>query len=199
MQRRSSTRACLAVLALVALAGEAAHAVFQVGGARLDGFFGDWVYTALEVTGAALCTWRAAAVRRERAAWAAMAIGLWAWTAGDLLWTVWLNDVANPPFPSVADGCYYASYAGQYACLALLLRARVRPLRADLCLDGLIAGLGAAALAAAVVFEPIRRATHGSAAVVAFTLAYPVMDLMLLCMVAVAFGVLSWRPGRAWA
>ena len=30
------------------------------------------------------------------------------------------------------------------------------------------------------------------------TLAYPVLDVLLLCLVGLAFGVSHWRPGRVW-
>jgi diguanylate cyclase (GGDEF)-like protein len=127
-----------------------------------------------------------------------MAAAMLAWVVGDLLWTLWLDYVDNPPFPSVADAAYYVNYILCYAALILLLRSRVRQWRLELWLDGLIGGLALTALCAAVVFEPIRRATHGSATVVAFNLAYPVLDLVLLGFVVVAFGASGWRPGRQW-
>jgi two-component system, cell cycle response regulator len=169
-----------------------------VGGHSLDDVFGTWAYTGVEVLGCALCLWRGLTVRGDRAGWLLMAASAAAWTIGDALWTFWLDDVANPPFPSVADAAYYVNYVLAYVSLVLLLRARMRSWRLELWLDGLIGGLALTALCAAVVFEPIREATHGSAATVAFNLAYPVLDLLLLCFVMIAFGVSGWRPGRQW-
>ena len=89
-------------------------------------------------------------------------------------------------------------YALLYVALALLLRDRIRPFPAWLTIDGVLAGLTLAAVAAGTVFEPVRAATEGSTAVVATTLAYLVCDLLLLVMVLVSFAATAWRPGRSW-
>ena len=68
----------------------------------------------------------------------------------------------------------------------LLLRARLRPVRASLWLDGAVSGLTLAALTTALLFGPILDATEGDPVAVAVTLAYPVGDLLLLCSVGVA-------------
>jgi diguanylate cyclase (GGDEF)-like protein len=188
-------------LALVAgVLAVAAHGVHAVAGADwgLRSVFDDGIYTAVEVLACALVIARAVTVREERLAWSAVAASLVLWAAGDLLWTAWLNAVPDPPFPSVADALYYASYPPLYLGLGLLLRSRVPLGRSSLWLDGLIAGFAAAGLASALVFEPVRMATHGDAATVACTLAYPVLDMALLGMVMVAFGLSGWRPGRTW-
>ncbi len=62
--------------------------------------------------------------REDRWAWALIAFGLLTWTAGDLVWTLWLNNLANPPFPSIADPLYLAMYPAMYAALMLLIRSR---------------------------------------------------------------------------
>jgi two-component system cell cycle response regulator len=82
--------------------------------------------------------------------------------------------------------------------IMLLLRAHLRELRVSLWLDGLIAGLAAATLAAAFVLPPIVDHTHGTAASVAVSLAYPIGDLLLLIFTIGALGITGWRPGRVW-
>jgi diguanylate cyclase (GGDEF)-like protein len=195
--QRAKTVTWVAGGGLVALLAYFAHTL-GVGGHRQDDFFGTWVYTGLEVLGVVLCAWRGLTGRGDRAGWLLMAGAMAAWTVADAMWTFWLDNLDNPPFPSAADAVYYLNYALSYVALVLLLRDRMRSLRLELWLDGLIGGLALTALCAAVVFEPIRRATHGSATVIAFNLAYPILDLVLLCLVVVAFGVSGWRPGRQW-
>jgi diguanylate cyclase (GGDEF)-like protein len=158
----------------------------------------NWLYTATEAGAVALTGWRAVAVRRDRSAWAWLTVALTMWALGDLTWTLWLDNVADPPFPNIGDAFYLAQYATGYVGLALLLRARVRPWPAWLAIDGLSAGLTLAALTAGAVFEPVRAATHGGAGVVGVTLGYLVGDLLLLVLVFVAVLATGWRPGRAW-
>lgn len=38
--------------------------------------------------------------RENRLAWGLITAGLLVWAAGDLVWTLWLNNLANPPYPS---------------------------------------------------------------------------------------------------
>jgi two-component system cell cycle response regulator len=185
--------------ALIAgLAVHLAHALTRFGGATVDNLVENWLYSGLEFVAVALCAWRAAALRAHRAGWTLIAVGLLLWAAGDLAWTLLFNTTADPPFPNVCDLFYFSAYSVLYAGLVVLLRARVRHWPASLSIDGLVAGLALAALAAGAVFEPVRRATTGSTAVVATTLGYPVCDLLLLVIVVLAFAVSGWRPGRAW-
>lgn len=65
-------------------------------------------------------------------------------------------------------------------------------------LDGLIAGLAAATLAAAVVLPPIVDSATGDIASVVVSLAYPIGDILLLIFTIGALGVTGWRPGRVW-
>ena len=99
--------------------------------------------------GSAMCLLAAAVRRRERGAWALIGLGLLLWSGGDLVWTLWLGNLENPPYPSVADGLYLGSYVAIYAGLLVLLRARLRPIRPAQWLDGAVGGLAAAAVVAA--------------------------------------------------
>jgi two-component system, cell cycle response regulator len=186
-------RGAFAVLSL----GLAVHLACAFHGAPQ--WFTDWLYTGLEAGAVALSAWRAIAVRRDRAGWTFVTIGLLMYALGDLAWTVHLNHLDDPPFPNIGDAFYGAQYVFLYVGLALLLRARVRPWPAWLAIDGINAGLTFAALTAGAVFEPVKAATHGGAAVVGTTLGYLVCDLLLLVLVAVTFFATGWRPGRAWS
>ncbi|HYH87979.1 MAG TPA: diguanylate cyclase [Solirubrobacteraceae bacterium] len=191
---RSLLRIVIGVLAL----GVVAHGLNATTGIGSDVLFADWIYNLLMWGGVALCLARTLSVRAERGAWAALTAGLAVWSAADLTWTLHYNHLDEAPYPNFSDVLYLLTYPLTYIGLVLLLRARLRPVRASLWLDGLVSGLTLAALTTALLFGPILAATEGSAAAVAVTLAYPVGDLLLLCSVGVALTITGWRPGRSW-
>jgi two-component system cell cycle response regulator len=161
---------------------------------------GAWekAYNATELFAAAACAVRTArAGGPERAAWAALTAGLFAFFAGDVYYTAALENLAEPPFPSLADAGYLGIYPGAYIGLVLLLRARAGRITAALWLDGLISALAVAAIGAALVFGVVAT-TEGSFATVATNLAYPLGDLALLAFVFAVITVTGWRPGRTW-
>src|SRR5436305_14284684 len=112
--------------AFAALAAFALHAVLRFGGHGLDTFFNAWVYNGLIVVSAAGCLTRAILVRQERGAWLALALGLVAWSAAEILSTVWINKLSDPPYPSIADPLYLAFYPAVYVALVMLFRGRMR-------------------------------------------------------------------------
>jgi diguanylate cyclase (GGDEF)-like protein len=174
------------------------HALFGLGGHGFDEFAKDWVYTAVEVIAVAVCAVRVVTRRDDRAAWAFITCGLLAWAGGDLIWTLWLDNVANPPTPSVADALYLAMYPAIYVALMLLIRSRLRHAGAAQWLDGAVVGLTIAAIGAALVFSTVLTTSTGRFIPVAVNVAYPLGDLALLAFVVVAFALSGWRPGRLW-
>jgi len=184
------------VLAL-GVAGHVAHA-FGMGRPALDDLFERWIYTFVMFGASFACLARAALRRAERPAWTAIGFSLILWSIGDALWDFHLGELEDPPFPNVADAFYLLSYLGSYIGYLLLLRARVRPWPLSLWLDGLVGGLALAAVAAALVFPAVLAATEGDAMTVAVTLSYPLADLLLVCVVVLAFALTNWRPGRTW-
>jgi two-component system cell cycle response regulator len=198
----SQARSRAQTLAFVALgactAFSASHALFGLGGRGADAISNDGVYTAIEAIAVAVCAARAVRRREDRAAWLLVTIGILGWTLGDLTWTVWLDHVANPPYPSVADGLYLTLYPTTYVALTLLMRTHFRHAGAALWLDGAVVGLALAAVGAEIVFPAVVATARGSAAAVAVNLAYPVGDLMLVVFIALGFTLSSFRPGRQW-
>jgi len=174
------------------------RAATNVGGQSLYWFATSWVYTAVEWVAVAVCATRAIRRSEDRLAWGLMALALAAWSAGDLVWTVWLNYVSNPPFPSLADAFYLLMYPSIYVAMMLLIRSRLRNAGAAQWLDGGVVGLTVAAVAAAIVFSDLIATVPGALVPAAVNLAYPVGDFALLAFVAVAFSLANWRPGRAW-
>ncbi|MEK6229041.1 MAG: diguanylate cyclase [Actinomycetota bacterium] len=181
----------------VALAAFVVRTLFWPG--SLSGLFDTGISSFLLAAGAVSCLLRAALVRESRAPWLVAGLGMASWTIGDTYWSLILADDPDAPFPSLADALYLLQYPAFYAALLLLVRSRNRPLSGGLWLDGAIGALAAGALVAALAIDPIIAGTSGTGLAVATGLAYPIFDLVLLCLVIGVFGVSGWRPGRAWA
>jgi diguanylate cyclase (GGDEF)-like protein len=194
---RAGLRAFGALTGLALLA-YVAHTAFGVGSPRFDALFQDWVYCGLIIAAGTACALRAVAVPDERAAWVVMGVGLVAWAAGEITWSLVYADQPDPPYPSAADVLYLAFYPASYTSLLLLARSRTDTFRSSLWLDGAIAALTVAALIATLVFQPIVDATSGGPAEIAVNLAYPVGDLLLLALVVAVFGLNGWRPDPVW-
>ena len=174
------------------------HTVGVLGGANLDDFFNVWVYAAIEILVCVLVLARAFSVPGDRGAWLALGVGIAFYTAGDLYYTLVLENAASIPTPSPADAGYLLFYPFAYVALARLVGAHVRDVHANVWLDGAIGGLTLAAVGSALVLEPVIHATHGDTAAVATNLAYPIGDLLLVVFVFGVFALTGWRPGRAW-
>ena len=81
--------------------------------------------------------------------------------------------------------------------LVLLLRARTGGVSPLLWLDGIVGGLAAAAVGAALVFGVVA-STEGPLATVITNLAYPLGDLSMLAFVIVVMTVTGRRGGSTW-
>jgi len=173
------------------------HMTLDLGGAQTDGLFDDGVYNVLMVCAAGVVIARAITVRAQRAAWLAMGVGLACWSLGELYFTLFVES-SNSAGVTPADGLYLAMYPCMYIAMTLLVGANLRELRISMWLDGLIAGLAAATIAAALILPPILESAHGDVVSVAVTLAYPIGDILLLIFTIVALGMTGWRPGRVW-
>ncbi|MFN2617348.1 MAG: HD domain-containing phosphohydrolase [Thermoleophilaceae bacterium] len=157
------------------------------------------IYDGLLIASAVICLARVPLLRRERLPWLIVGVALAVWAASDIYFTTAFGDMDEPPFPSLADAGWLFFYPASYVAMLLLLRSRVKRFRASLWLDGLLGALSAAALGAALVFQPIADAGSGSPAAIATNLAYPLGDLLLLAFVVAAIALTGWRPGRMWA
>jgi diguanylate cyclase (GGDEF)-like protein len=152
----------------------------------------NWCVDVFEVTIALLCLARYLDKRPGRSVGLAMGIGLLAWSIGDVVFTFESQGGASPPTPSAADAFYLMLYPLAYLAIMLLIRGEIRSFKASIWLDGAVAGLGAAAIVCAFVFDTILSSLSGSPAEVATNLAYPVGDLILL---AIAVSALVIVPG----
>ena len=159
----------------------------------LDG----WVLPAIGVGAGMLCLARAVLVEQARAAWASLGLGVELYAVGTYCWWRWVAPLEQPPYPSLADLLWLSLYPLAYTAVVLLVRRRVHRVQASMWLDGIVGGLGAAALAAALAFRAVLDVTGGGVAAVAVTLIYPVADLLLLVLVIGALALLGGRPDRA--
>ncbi len=173
------------------------HMAAGLGGSSTNGLFDDFVYDALMFGAAFAVLGRAIAVGAQRAAWLAMGLGLLCWSLGELYFTLF---VEGGPEAGVtgADGLYLAMYPCMYVALTLLVGSHLRELRMSMWLDGLIVGLAAATLTAALVLPPVLESSHAGTAASVVALAYPVGDILLLVFTISALGITGWRPGRVW-
>ncbi len=179
------------------LLGLAVLAAHDIGGLGHGNTLLDrWLYDGIEAAAALGCLLTAALRSDERAARVALGLAILATTSGDALFDFAYH--GSPPFPSAADAGYLAFYPFCYVGLGLLLRSRVSRFGASVWLDGLMAGLAAAALGGSVILHVVVASTHGSPMVVLTNMAYPLGDIVLLAMVVFVFTVHGWRPSRGW-
>jgi two-component system cell cycle response regulator len=176
------------------------HTTLDFGGKALDDLFTDWVYNIVMLGSALAVLARAASAREERAAWLAMGAGLLFWSFGELYYSLLIEGTSAEAGGSVspADVLYLAMYPCFYVGVALLARNHLRDKRVGIWLDGLIAGLGAASVAAALILPPILAHATGAHSSIVVSLAYPIGDLLLTAFALGAIGITGWRPGGVW-
>jgi diguanylate cyclase (GGDEF)-like protein len=180
----------------------AALTVFATGvGPRPDGdtwavAYDLWLYNIVYLAGAVACLSAARRLPGERMAWLGLAVALLLGTAGNLTYTMVIARLPEEPFPSIADVFYLAYYPAFYIALIGLIRARVARFQASMWLDGVIGGLGAAAVAAAVLLGPALALTEGTPAAVITSLAYPLADVLLLALLVGVTAILGVRRDR---
>lgn len=176
--------------------------LFALGLAGVPGLevLGDsfWFYNALLLTAPLLCTVRAIRDPRERATWVLFALGTFSYAMGDIYTTIFFADDAEPPFPSPADGFWLGLFPFLFAGMWLLARARLRGVNRRIWLDGIVVGLGLAAVSASIVFRAVIDATDGDTMTVVTNLAYPASDLLALILIAVLMSAAGPVADRTW-
>jgi len=176
------------------------HTTVGLGGPHTNGLFDNGIYNALMFGAAFAVIARGITVKAQRPAWLAMGAGVLFWSLGELYITLFLKGpgAAGSSASPVGDALSLAMYPCMYVALMLLVGAHLRELRISMWLDGLIAGLAAATLAAAIVLPPIIGGAHSEIGSVTISLAYPIGDILLLIFTISALGMTGWRPGRVW-
>ncbi len=201
---RARLRIHLPTLVLATLMGGlgvfALHTIFGFGGPGGEGLFQDDIYNVLMLGSGLVVLARGALVREERAAWLTMGAGLLSWGLGELYYSLLIEGTSAEAGGSVsgADVLYLTMYPCFYVALGLLARRYLRDLRVSMWLDGLIAGLGAACVAAALVLPPILHKATGVHSSIVVSLAYPIGDLLLMMFAVGALSITGWRAGNVW-
>jgi len=183
---------------MVLVAATGLQAFSGLGGPGAASALGDWVTPAVYILVGAIVSWRALRSAEARQSWLIFAAGLLLYGLGNIVWTLWFEDMANPPIPSICDVAWLALYPCSYIGLIGLAQIRERRVPARLWLDALIAALGVSALGAAFLLGPVLDSVSGNTAAVMTELAYPLCDLLLVGIVVGVLALRSWRLDRLW-
>ena len=190
----------LARRVLLAVTGAAAAAVTVSTVVRPSGtqlpLFDLGLYNLVAAASAAACFLHCGGGPLARRSWRVGGTGLAIATVANLYYSIRVSGRSDVSYPSIDDWLYLAASGLQIVAVALLLAARLgrgAPMR--ILVDGLVGGLGVAALAAAAA-GPVLTVTGAEPAVVAVNLAYPVSDVLMLLLVAGGVSALGGRIGR---
>ena len=196
-ERRVLGTVTAVLIALVAATG--AHAVFGIGGSAVEEPIRDWLTSAVYILVGVIVCWRAVRTTESRKSWMIFAFGISIYGLGNVLWAAWIEHLPNPPIPSICDGMWLTLYPCCYIGIVGLARLRERRVPARMWLDGIVAGLGIAAIGAAIVVRPVLATVSGGTAAVITEMAYPLCDLLLAALVVGVLALRGWRLDRMWA
>ena len=196
-ERRVLGATTAVLIALVVATG--AHAVLGIGGSAVEEPIRDWLTSAVYILVGVIVCWRAVRTTESRKSWMIFAFGISIYGLGNVLWAAWIEHLPNPPIPSICDGMWLTLYPCCYIGILGLARVRERRVPARMWLDGVIAGLGIAAIGAAIVVRPVLASVSGGTAAVITEMAYPLCDLLLAALVVGVLALRGWRLDRLWA
>jgi diguanylate cyclase (GGDEF)-like protein len=185
------------LIAIVAVTG--AHAILGIGGRSVEEPIRDWLTSAVYILVGVIVCWRAVRTTESRTSWMIFAFGISVYGLGNVLWAAWIEHLPNPPIPSICDGMWLTLYPCCYLGIVGLARLRERRVPARMWLDGIIAGVGIAAIGAAIVVRPVLATVSGGTAAVITEMAYPLCDLLLAALVVGVLALRGWRLDRMWA
>ena len=158
-----------------------------------------WLFHVALAVACVLTILRAVLRRTERLAWGLLGAGMTSWLAGDLHFFLVLRPLEDPPPLTVGDALYLTIYPCALTALVLLAKRHPAAASRTLWLDGLVAGLGAAAVASLWFDATIEQgAALSTVSSILVKLAYPVGDLALLGLTAAALAVQGWRVPMRW-
>ena len=182
------------VFEAVAACGIAVHGAFALTGTSST-VVDDWLYCGLFFVAAASCADRG---RRgdARAAWTVAALGVVVWGLAEVVFRMQAPD-PHSLYPRASQALLFAAFCFAYCTVGLLARERVRRFDPVLALDGIIAGMTAAALTAILLF-PTAAGTRAPRPVV-LPQVFLLGALAGLIFVVAVLGMTGWQPGPTWA
>jgi len=196
-ERRLLNMVTAVLVAIVAATG--ARAAFHIGGASFGQVIRDWFTSAVYILVGVIVCWRAVRVSEARRLWMIFAFGISIYGLGNVLWAAWIEHLPNPPIPSICDGMWLTLYPCCYIGILGLSRVRERRVPARMWLESVVAGLGVAAIGAAIVVRPVLASLKGYHTVALITeMAYPLCDLLLAALVVGVLALRGWRLDRMW-
>ncbi len=138
---------------------------------------------------------RARRSRELRSAWFAMAAGVVLYTLADLVFIYHDQNLKPIPAPAPSDAFFLSCNVAFIIGFAILTQSSFGRVHASVRLDGAIAGLGIAAVAGVVWFEPVLHLS-GRPFQAAVDLAYPVCALVLIVLLVAGLAPHHYRPNR---
>jgi diguanylate cyclase (GGDEF)-like protein/PAS domain S-box-containing protein len=176
----------IAVLAVAVLLYLTWLASLQFGGPGREHteLVGDTLIWLLSAVAAGLA-WRAGGSQirdvRSRRAWRILALAYGSLSLGNLLWLYFRTVLDIQPYPSLADVGYLSLYPLLlWALLSFPVAPATRAERTRIWLDTSVVVLGAAMVLWHFVIRPVALAEHTEVLEAALSLAYPVLDLVLV-------------------
>src|SRR4051812_13561792 len=151
----SKTTRLLASAGALLLAAHVWHDVSGLPGRGVDSAFSTW-FMPVAFLGSGLATLgRGVGAGPERRARLLLGSGLTLHALGSIYYSGGCATGSTPGFPSLADALWLSLYPLALTAVAMLTRSRFAGLSAAVWLDGAIAGSVVAALAAALVVQPV--------------------------------------------
>jgi diguanylate cyclase len=153
------------------------------------------LFNLAHLAAACLCWWPRVETVRARRAWRLLTIAVLLSVAGNICFTLVPGATLTPALggPAISDLFYLSSYPVMNIAAILLVRDRGRHIVSAVWLDGLVIGLGAATVAAALVLAPLLRLELLTTPQAVIDLAYPLADLTLLIVLATVAGMTRLR------
>jgi PAS domain S-box-containing protein len=182
---------------VIGLALFAAHVALGLDAGLSRDFF-QGLYVAVYLVAAGVLITQGLLIKSERATWMLLGIGALGSVGGWAYYFLALQDLEAPPYPSLSDALWLSFYLLGLVGLVLLARGHVSQLGRAIFVDTLLGALTLAAIAVALLLDPILASTGGSTASVATNLAYPLLDVLVVSLVLLVFAASGWRPGRRW-
>ncbi len=155
----------------------------------LDGLLNNIAYEVCAV----LCFVRARRDPKFKLSWRFLGVGLALYGAGNIYWTAFVRGLDPEPWPTFADALWLSFYPFAFIALLLIVREIAGQLPLSVWFDGIVGGLAAAAIAAAF-WSPLLEITGGSTASVVTTMAYPLLDVLLLLVTIAVLALFHWKP-----